>query len=107
MKLALAPLLKRMDPYLELAVGAALHYGGEVRNKQLLQGLRSDQALVRRRARFYLSRNLDRPRLQKLKLTRRVEVDTMARAELHRVIRSHAPGRDVFRDFSPREIVLY
>lgn len=107
LKLAMAPLLKRKDPYLKLAVGAALYYSGDVRNKQLLQGLRSDQALVRRRARFYLSRNLDRPRLQKLKLTRRVEVDTMARAELHRVIRSHAPGRDVFRDFSPREIVLY
>ncbi|MFH2005562.1 MAG: HEAT repeat domain-containing protein [bacterium] len=104
---SLVPLLKRMDPYLELAVGAALHYGGEVRNKQLLLGLRSGQALVRRRARFYLSRNLDQQRLLQLRQTRQVEGDAIAKAELDRIIRSHAPEQDVFRDFTPREVVLY
>ncbi len=104
---ALAPLLRRKDPYLALAVGAALHYGGEARNRQLLQGLRSNQAKVRQRARFYLSQGLDRPRLRQLVAMRRVERDPVAKAELDRVIRSHAPRMGVFQDFSPREVVLY
>jgi len=100
-------LLARPDPYLKLAVGAALLYAGETANRQLLGALRSPQAMIRHRARYYLARRMDPARHRFLRQIRKTEADPIAQAELDRLVLGYSPLSPVFRDFVPRKVVLF
>jgi len=104
---AAGPLLSVADPYVKLAVGAALYYAGDPKSAALMAALRSPQASVRARARRYLSAGLDARAHAALGQLRKAERDPMARAELDRLLTSHEPRARAFRDFIPREVVLF
>lgn len=99
--------LTEPDPYLRLALGAALFYAGAVQSAPLRAALRSSQAALRKRARRYLVRGLDRDRYAKLRRLRAAAADAQARAELDRLLSIYKPVRRVFRPFVPREVVLH
>jgi hypothetical protein len=98
--------LQEPDPYLRLALGAALLYAGDVTSAPLRAALRASQAALRRRARRYLVRGLDRARYAKLRRLRAAAADTQARAELDHLLAVYKPVRRVFRPFVPRQVVL-
>lgn len=104
---AVGPLLAVDDPYVKLAVGAALYYAGDKKSAPLMAALRSPQASVRARARHYLSTGLDAQAHAVLKQVRKAERDPIARAELDRLLATHEPRPPAFREFIPREVVLF
>ncbi len=107
LKKAVLPLLSVQDPYVKLAVGAALYFAGDTRSAPLLAALRSPQAAVRARARRYLSTGLDAQAHRVLKQVRKAEKDPTAQGELDRLLAKHEPRPRAFREFIPREVVLY
>lgn len=104
---ALGPALRDPDPYVQLAVGAALFYAGDVTNRQIRSALRSQQAALRDRARYYLSRHVDTGRFHSLKRLRAAAADPQAQEELDRLLATYHPRSAIFRAFVPMEVVLY
>ena len=102
-----AAALRRTDPYERLAIGATLFYGGDATNTQVLEALGSSQASVRERARDYLTQRVNEPRFRQLQRLAAAARDPIARAEMNRILLTSRPARWVFREFVPRQVILY
>lgn len=101
-----APIWKSPDSYLRLAMGAALFFAGDLNNPRLREALRAPQGAVRSRARTYLARCRDSACYARLKRFRDQEADPQARAELDDLVARLKPVSRVFREFTPRQVVL-
>jgi hypothetical protein len=104
------PLWGRNDPFFALALAAVL-YRTEAGTtgpgfQRLLQGLRSPQATVRRRAMTYLTQDMTAARRRTLEHVRRVERDAMARDALAQVTERYRPPLEMFGVFRPHQVIL-
>ena len=95
------------DPFLRLALAAALYRVGDAEGlRLLLQGLRSPQATVRERAMAYLAQGMTAERHRALAQLRGQEKDALARDSLAVVLERYSPPLQMFRVFEPQKIVL-
>jgi len=106
----LRPLLTNRDPFLRLALAAALFRSGagsaDQGLKLLLEGLHSPQATVRRSAMTYLNQAMNAQRHTSLAQLQRKEKDPMAREALAVVLECYTPPLQVFGVFQPHRIIL-